>query len=388
MALQDTQQAIGAVTHLLEERLHNHTSLDITVGRPGESQSNNNNARLNLFLYEATFDPVMKNTALEAGQPAPLWLVLKYLITAFDESGESDTRTAHHNLGQAVRALQALSFLQLNHTVPEVIRKALKDNPEDLKITFDEVTSELLSKLMQGTDEKYRFSLGFQVRPILITPSTPPAYSLLVGVDYMAETTIGEAGVLLNVLSTDMATLDSLNTDKVDDQTQLIVYGSNLNYPDLVPYINNQAMLIITAGSAEQMTVSIHDLVSSHVLSAGQWPVTVGQPLPSGKVKKSNSLLVTVLPRITAAPVFTPDSDYGTLSLSGKLLGGLEDVITLALYQDGQVKYVYDDLTGTVNQETLVVTLPASNQPAAGTYRIILRVNSAQAKQSPEVNLP
>jgi hypothetical protein len=37
---------------------------------------------------------------------------------------------------------------------------------------------------MQGDEEGYRLSIAFQVRPVLIAPSDPPAYTLLVGVDY------------------------------------------------------------------------------------------------------------------------------------------------------------------------------------------------------------
>ena len=209
MAFVDTAEAIGAVTHFLEEKIHNKTGMDITVGRPGDNHSNNAGERLNLFLYEGVFDPTLKNTPLEEGQPAPLWLVLKYILTPFDESGESDTRNAHINLGKGIRALQDLTLLQLNNTVPVSIRKALKDNPEDLKITFDEANSDLLSKLMQGTDEKYRFSIGFQVRPILITPTQSPEYNLLVGIDYISDTIIGEAGIQLDVWATDFVILDN-----------------------------------------------------------------------------------------------------------------------------------------------------------------------------------
>ena len=43
--------------------------------------------RLNLFLYETSFDPTLRNVPLEDGRPAPLWLVLKYLLTAFRTGG-------------------------------------------------------------------------------------------------------------------------------------------------------------------------------------------------------------------------------------------------------------------------------------------------------------
>ena len=136
------------------------------------------------------------------------------------------------------------------------------------------------------------------------------------------------------------------------------------------------------------MVATVTDLVAANKLSAGQWPITVGQPLPSGRTRKSNVLLGKLLPGITAAPGFTPDGDYGFITLTGKLLGGLEDVITMALYQEGTVVKVYDDLEGSIMQQSLKVTIPGTDKPTSGTYRIILRVNGQQAKQSPEVALP
>lgn len=389
MAFVDTAEAIGAVTHFLEEKIHNKTGMDITVGRPGDNQSNNAGERLNLFLYEGVFDPTLKNTPLEEGQPAPLWLVLKYILTPFDESGESDTRNAHINLGKGIRALQDLTLLQLNNTVPVSIRKALKDNPEDLKITFDEANSDLLSKLMQGTDEKYRFSIGFQVRPILITPTQSPEYNLLVGIDYISDTIIGEAGIQLDVWATDFVILDSLGREKFDAGEPINICGQNLLLPDLKAYLNDKEMTINEAETTNNLMVAtVTDLVAANKLSAGQWPITVGQPLPSGRTRKSNVLLGKLLPGITAAPGFTPDGDYGFITLTGKLLGGLEDVITMALYQEGTVVKVYDDLEGSIMQQSLKVTIPGTDKPTSGTYRIILRVNGQQAKQSPEVALP
>jgi len=202
MALSDTGKAIGKVTKLLVDRLGTKTNLNVAEGRPEPPSNGASDRQLNLFLYEASFDPVLKNVSLEQGQPEPLWLVLKYLMTAFDGEGNSDTIEAHENLGIGIRALQELNFLSLTSPIDPDILKALGENPEPLKITFDEASSDLLSKLMQGSDEKYRFSIGFQVRPVMIATGMPPSYSLLVGVDYTKSPIeiIGEEGIDIQVI--------------------------------------------------------------------------------------------------------------------------------------------------------------------------------------------
>ncbi len=394
MALTDTQQAIGAVTHLLEDRLHKLTNLDITVGRPGDTTGRPNNARLNLFLYEAKFDPSLKNVSLQEGQSAPLWLVLHYILTPFDQSGESDTREAHINLGKGVRSLQDLSLLQLTAGVPEAIKKALKDNPEELKITFDDANSDLLSKLMQGTDERYRFSLGFQVRPVFITHSDPPAHSLLVGVNYDAAppVEIGEKAIGIEAVSMVGPVLEDIKPIKFESHEQIKLTGKKLSMKDSTYTIDDQDLTIIGAPGPEIVTVSISALIAAHSISAGQLPVTVNQILASGRVRKSNVIMIHLLPTITGTLPYslTPASTtvHGNLTINGKLLGNDNDDIGLALFKDGKAMHFYDDITGTPNQEQLIVSIPEANKPATGTYRTILLINGQQAKQSPEVNFP
>src|SRR5258706_258829 len=147
MALVNTSRAIGAVSQMLRERLTAAlTATVVTVGRPEPASASGvaGNLRLNLFLYEVHLDEFLKNESLDEGQPAPLWLVLRYLLTAFDEQGESDSEAAQNVVGAAMRAVHGINFLE-----PTAGAAApLQDNPNRLKATFDPANVELLSKLM------------------------------------------------------------------------------------------------------------------------------------------------------------------------------------------------------------------------------------------------
>lgn len=171
MALADSREAIGAVSELLKSQLTIATTAStVEIGRP-EEVSSSNCPKFNIFLYEIDFDGQLRNYPLDEGQRAPLWMVLRYLLTAFDDGKESDSSDAHKLMGEGLLALNEMNFIDPSST-------ALADNPEPLKITFDHADSELLSKIMQGSDEKYRLSAAFQVRPIMIAPSLPPRYTL------------------------------------------------------------------------------------------------------------------------------------------------------------------------------------------------------------------
>ena len=97
--------------------------------------------------------------------------MLKYLLTAFDGDENSDSAIAHELIGRGIAALHELNFLALDALVATDVRLALENNPEPLKLTFDETTADLLSKIMQGTDERYRLSIAFQMRPVMIVPA-------------------------------------------------------------------------------------------------------------------------------------------------------------------------------------------------------------------------
>ena len=116
MSLADTGKAIGKVTELLRQHLQVRTGLAVTVGRPEPPGSGPAlpAPRLNLFLYEAHFDPSLRNTALDSGQLPPLWLVLRYLLTSFDNGSSSDSVLAHEQMGEGMRALQEVSYLSLS----------------------------------------------------------------------------------------------------------------------------------------------------------------------------------------------------------------------------------------------------------------------------------
>ena len=99
MPLAKTTSAIRAVTEVLKARLQENTPLNVTIGRPEPPQNGAAaGARLNLFLYEVQFDANLKNVPLDDGQRPPIWLVLKYLMTAFEDDGNTtDTALAHEN---------------------------------------------------------------------------------------------------------------------------------------------------------------------------------------------------------------------------------------------------------------------------------------------------
>jgi hypothetical protein len=399
MALSDTGTAIGAVSALLESYLLSRLATDIRIGQPQDAATLDN-PTLNLFLYEIQFDQGLRQLELNEGQPAPLWLVLKYLLTAFGVSGTSgygsDNAAAHSLLGQGIQALHELSLSSISKS-----DVALRDNPEELKLKFEDATSDLLSKLMQGSEEQYRCSVCFEVRPVMIaTSQPPPAYSLLVGIDYTvgSGTVIGDAGIQIPVLPSIGPSIFAVDPAKIEPGNTLTIRGENLNLSDLSVRLG-PIELPIVAQASDFLRCQINDdedMNRGSAIAAGSHALTVCQYLPTGTVRSSNLLEVKLLPVITAVQVaLSTEADiFRTIDLTGKLLGTDRDDVFVALYRGTKTVKLYDqvfeDLDPLPSAPNLMRRrLKIDNHEAVpvGQYQIILKVNGQQARNSPLIDL-
>lgn len=398
MPLADSSGAIGAVTQLLTFRLENRISHNVTVGRPEPPSTGTDgiaNPRLNLFLYEAELDPHLKNTALDDGQEPPLWLVLRYLMTPFDDKGDSDTSSSFRILGDGLRALQSLAYLPLTGLSAEDLA-ALDPNPERLKVTFQEASFDLLSKLMQGSDEKYRFSMAFEVRPVMIAGGAPAAYSLLIGIDYTApppgiRDDRGRAVFVEPSMGPVIERVEPQSFKAGDPPVEL--YGEDLGLSGLKVQLGPVELPLATSAAGVRQFDPTKAALDGSLISAGSHALSVFSTLPSGRKRASNLVVVGLLPEFTAVTHIPAGPE---LELTGFLLGGDKDDVFVALYKDGATVRTFDDLADPPGadppgpppaQTKKRVKLPPPAVPA-GTYRVILRVNGRQARQSPEVVIP
>jgi hypothetical protein len=407
MALADSVKAIRAVTDATSERLKAKTGMEVTVGRPEPPASVPAVDRLNLFLYEIQFDASLKNVALDEGQRPPLWLVLKYLLTAFDSDGTtSDAPGAYENLGKGIRALQELSLFPLTPGLSAALVDPLRDNPEDLKITFDEASTDLLSRVMQGSEEKYRLSIGFQVRPVMIAAPELPSYSLLVGVDYTTApvTEIGEAGIHIPVLPSMGPTITHLEPARFELGSTVTIFGSDLHLSNLSVNLGPVVLPATMQQTDRLQFVVREDIANGATISAGSLPVSVSQLLSTGRRRSSNLLVGNLAPTLSAAAILGGSLQavavapppvgwkFATLDIAGKLLGKTDDDdFYLALYKDGATVKLFDALADTSppaapqTQRQFVMQKPDAVPP--GEYLLLYRVNGQQAQQSLAMNL-
>lgn len=396
MALAPTSEAIGAVTRALVTRLTARTGINVLAGSP---EQNTASEHLNLFLYEISYDPSLKNYSLDDGQKPPLWMVLKYVLTAFDVDGKSDSANAHINLGKAMRAIYEDNLLSLAG-LPTAVVKALEANPGELNVTFDESSVELLAKLMQGSDEKLRLSIAFQVRPVMIASVEPPDYSLLVGMDYTQSPSVNvQDFVGLDVIPSLGASLSEIIPKGFELGEKVRILGTDLHLSNLSVRLGTVDLPVTFQQPGELQFRVATDLINAAGISAGSYPLTVVQTLPSGKQRASNMLVANLVPTLTTADVVLPVSItpppariFAAIDLTGALLGGAADDATMVLYRDGKVFRMFDvfeppPVPPAVPQTARRLAMTTDDAVEAGEYLVILRVNNQQAPQSPRVSL-
>jgi len=404
MSLADTSKAIGAVTEALKARLDARTGTSVSVGRL--DQSSGTSEHLNLFLYEIAFDPHLKNTPLNEGEKPPVWLVLKYLLTAFESTEVSDSSKAHEILGSAIRAIHQDDLLKLEGLAATSI-KPLSNNPSDLHVTFDESPSELVAKLTQGTDETPRLSIAFQVRPVMIASGEPGNYSLLVGVDYTKPpVSLSPRPVGLDVIPSMGSFISEISPTGFEVDEVVTIRGSDLHLANLSVLLG-AVELPVTMQQPDELRFTVDSaIIGASGISAGSHPITVVQTLPgTGKRRKSNTVVGNLVPTLASAvipalgltlvpgiPPDIPEKAYAIINLSGKLLGNKDDDVILAVYSEAKVHKVFDVFSVLPNpqpplQPDQQLVMQLKDAVPTGDYNIILLVNGQQAPQSPIVPL-
>jgi hypothetical protein len=399
MALADTIRAIGAVSSALKERIDAISTVTTFVGRPSDTSSTN--PHLNLFLYEISFDPNLKNTPLNEGEKPPLWIVLKYLLTAFESATDSDSEDAHFHLGAALRAVYTDDLLELDGLSPAIIQ-ALSPNPSPLHVTFDESPSDLLAKLMQGPDDKVRLSACFQVRPVMIAAAEPGDFSLLVGVDYTKPpVTLADPYVGLDVIPSMGAHIDDISPVGFELGEEVTLRGTDMHLSSLSVMLGPVELPVTMQQSDELRFVIDPAIIAASTISAGSHPVTVVQTLTgTGKKRKSNTVIGNLVPTLDTVAVSLPVIDdpgppitsHCDFKLTGKLLGIDADDTILAFYRDGGVTRMFDVFTPVPaapppGQLTRDMIVNSDDGVPAGNYYMILIVNGQQAPQSPQITL-
>lgn len=384
MSLAASSEAIGAVSELLKVQLAARTGINaVAVGRPEDASKAavvGAGGSFNLFLYRISVDANLRNRPLDAGQAPPLWLVLHYLLTAFD-GPESDSTVAHKLLSRGMLALNAMSVIR-----PDATNTVLASNPDPLRLTFDEADVEMLSKIMQGSDEKYRVSAAFQVRPVMLAPTdAPPAYALPVKTigKPLPSPQLYEGATVLPSLGAQVSAIEPV---RFSAGQAIVLRGTDLAGYDQIQVGASTYAAATTADGGLTATIPLADTIA-----AGTYPVCVARTLPDGHTLSSNAVAGHLLPLVTGVNLAGPLTPvmgklFGSFIVHGSQLGAPDAGIYAALYLNGKAQLLLEPQAGGTTTTLGFAISDTQALPADPNYRVILRVNGEQALDSPVLN--
>lgn len=325
--------AIAAVTTTLQSILTQRITAEadlsdttVTILPLDKARGNNSNNQLNLFLYQLTRNPAFTNTPLpqqsKQGETAipPLPLNLHYLVTAFGRDNDAAQPFGHELLGKAMSTLHDYMILQ-----PDDIRAAtaaslplsdLDRQIEKVRITFQPMSLDELSKLWTGFAMQLRLSAAYEVSVALVDstrPSRTPLPVLTRGKDDQGNSAAAslippfptitgielpknQASALLN----DVLTLDGHDLD-----------GTNVGVVFDHPLWTSTKEILIAAGpdaTATQIRVTIPN-------DAVNWPAGIYsaqvlvQRAGDSFRRSSNGFPFSLAPSATYSPASTPAGD-------------------------------------------------------------------------------
>ena len=162
--------ALGSVSaslrNLLLGEMQLNPAIPVTILAPDEAGGDQ---RINLFLYKVEENSFLKNQdwSLKKGNsnqlvPAPLSLNLYYLMTPYAKNDpQTGNATPHSILGEAMRVFYE------NSVIPQQYLEAdLKPAREELKIVYNALDPEELSRLWSTFTQPFRLSVRYQVSTV------------------------------------------------------------------------------------------------------------------------------------------------------------------------------------------------------------------------------
>ena len=170
--------AIATVTAALQKLLTHADSGDpelggttVTAQALDKARGSNNANQLNVFLYQITVNPALRNMEPPQLAQRAMPLNLHYLITAYGQN--NDDIFTHRLLGRVIGLLHDHPLLGAAE-----IKDALPDNDlfeqvERVRFTWQTLSLEDTSKLWAGFQGQYRLSVAYEAAVVLIDSALP-----------------------------------------------------------------------------------------------------------------------------------------------------------------------------------------------------------------------
>jgi hypothetical protein len=323
--------AIAAVTTTLQSILFKGVTTEadlndttVTTLPLDRARGNNSNNQLNLFLYQIARNAAWANRPMpgqvqsgETGIP-PLPLNLYYLLTAFGRDNDALQPLGHQLLGKAMSIMHDHPVLSSDEiraaTIASIPGNDLDRQLERIRITFQPLTLEDISKLWTGFATQYRLSAAYEVEVALIEstrPSRTPLPTLTRGPNDSGVTSQPD-------LSSPLPSLNQLTLPNNQPSARLndilTLGGNHLDGTNIGAVFNHRLWTApidvgpLPGGTPAQVQVRIPNAPA--VWPAGFYTVALMVQRPGESYRRpTNELSFSIAPAMTIAPAAAPAGD-------------------------------------------------------------------------------
>lgn len=411
--------AIGGVSETLKTLLADRMELPggvtspiiITIGKPPPEPEPEDTvpARINLFLYRATENPIKNQEIRGQGDRGaygipPLSLDLHYLITAYGRTAGPEAAgetLSHFLLGSALRVLHDYPIITKSLETKEkpkepILHDSLRGDFENIKLYLEPLSLDDLSKVWTALTTPFRLSVAYMVSVVQIESHLLRRYPKRVGEP-------PKGGPRIRVLPFRFPHIDEINVIRSstngDDPVEsrfayarigdtLILRGHDL-VGDNPPRVTLGTVVIkpdtITLARDDRIEVPIPD---DPAIQPGPNPVKVahqlaaedGQPRP---VYDSNLAVFVLVPRVKQVEIVS-DNAGKKIQVSGKRLAH-EKLDSLILVGD---KIIRPELSKDTGNKESEIKFPIPEKLIPGEYPVRVRVNGAESIDDVKVTIP
>ena len=312
--------AIAAVTATIRDLIDQDTDGVTVSALPLDKVPAGAANQINLFLYQALPNAAWRNLDIpqqvrpgETAQP-PLAVNLHYLVTAYGD-GEVDS---HRLLGQAMSILQDNPILGAEHiraaTSGSVPGNDLDRQMERVRLTWQPLSLEEMSRLWPGFQTQYRLSVAYEASVVLIESTRPTRSPLPV-----LRRGPKDEGVLLQAnLIPPYPQISSVTPPSDPSSVRLgetlTIAGHNLDGPGRLVRFTTPSQAAVwdlpATGGDKLITVALpNDAGTLASRSAGLYSVYVVLNAGTPDERSSNSVPLALAPTVTSITPTTATRD-------------------------------------------------------------------------------
>jgi hypothetical protein len=390
--------AIVGVTKTLKTLLDEYmvdsaplAGFEVTSGAPDTSPTGTG---VNVFLVHIRESAALKNQEIpgqghqaDYGKP-PLSLDLDYLITAYG-GADTEEETAQSILGEAMLVLHDFPIITdtlMRRSLPTepILDGALRGEFERVKITFDPISVEDLTKIWTATTQPYRLSVAYKVGVVQIESRQRRRMVQLVG-------QLPAAGPRAVAVPLDRPRIDSIGVLRGGVEfpvayagvgEMLVINGSGLSGAGLdVLFGREEDPGVIDAGSTgERLLVTVPDVAG---LQPGAHNVVVRREIELGDPPVPHAALSSNLGAFVLVPTITSvnpaqGSDPTTITIQGERLFNVD--LPSVVWVHNRTYPLPDPDIGPPPSDTEVqVIVDALPADPGNPYRVAVRVNGAES---------